>query len=400
MVEGVRCHWLAIKIPSECLRSGMGASDPTDAIHAALRTALGDEAARVVESIKPIPSAGPRQRYEVRRAESIPLMIVLGPSAQAKLLRREGDMTGSEAAVISWLNEQGLADSAAEIKSNIDDVVRLGPSLKHYCSSRSTGLRASFNIFEAMPGAPVWSLERPLSAAQRKYIDRQLGKMLAQMSRLTSTGQFGPVGYVSLLNGREAHGARTWAAAYRMMLEDVLEEAENAAIVLPYQWMRDALNVQGRALDGIKEAKLFLLDGPEDWSIFVEPVGQGDEEGLLKVVGIQDWSAACFGDPQMAQALAFGNSAELQEAFHATAGGTRSAGDRCPNNNPHEASECIRMLLYQMYHDAVAIVRQYHRLRLPGDKEELAARKRLQDVLDKLDAVSSRRDEPNALRCG
>jgi hypothetical protein len=363
----------------------MGTRASSDAIHAALQTTLGDEVADTVESIADFLSTGPRQHYRLTRIDQPDVVLVVAPPPQSRLMRRELDMTSSEADILSWLCEQSMTSP-----DHVDSVLRFAPTLKNYTPFGSTELASPFNVLENVNGVPLASLKKPPSATQKREIDHQVGKMLGQLAnKRLSTGRFGMVGDVNRSeDGVFPGGASTWSAAFQVMLEDILEDGEDASVVLPYQPIRDSFEGCCHLLDEITVPCLILLNGASKWNILVEAAEHGQIQDPPRVLGLLDWSSACFGDPWMTSVFSEGASSELREAFTAGLDDTEEHGGVRKRSKEHVLYPSdIRLLLYQMYHATAAIVREYYHPRHRAERQELASRRRLQDSLDQLMAA-------------
>jgi hypothetical protein len=116
----------------------------------------------------------------------------------------------------------------------------------------------------------------------------------------------------------------------------------------------------------------------------------------IQVTGLRDWSNCVFGDLLFARVFSDEPSAEFLQGLY---------GAKVKMTNPwavevdaetqdivdelmqdHESYRA-RLLLYQAYHAAVAIVREFYRPRRESSVRELAARKRLVEVLAHLDKI-------------
>ncbi|EPE03670.1 hypothetical protein F503_01928 [Ophiostoma piceae UAMH 11346] len=116
----------------------------------------------------------------------------------------------------------------------------------------------------------------------------------------------------------------------------------------------------------------------------------------IVVTGFRDWSHCVFGDPLFASVFCNQPSAPFMSGFSST----DSDSAKNANNSevildplePHAAHEeteyrSARLLLYQCYHAIVQIVRGFYHPGRDRTTQELAARKRLTEILNKLEAV-------------
>lgn len=107
----------------------------------------------------------------------------------------------------------------------------------------------------------------------------------------------------------------------------------------------------------------------------------------IQVTGLRQWTNCIFGDPLIA--LIFNNhpSREFWSGFEKP---LFEEGVALTTSSliEDEANAHVRLLLYECYHSVVAIVREFYRPQHDSSKRELTARKRLGNVLAKLDELS------------
>jgi hypothetical protein len=242
-------------------------------------------------------------------------------------------------------------------------------------------------------------------------------------------------------------GSRTWSAAFNLMFEGVLRDSEDMAIMLAYPIIRKYLVRLGYLLDEVTVSSLVFIDGMEDNNVLVsyEPTveGSGTKEGQrssgrdssdrdegpsegdqvrdeakekagaplddalrkgvqsaptagvgsrIQVVGLRDWSNGIFGDPLLATTFSNNPSKQLLDGFYDTTAGKESPA---PSSEGHDASAKKRLLLYQAYHATVSIATEFYRPQSESTTRELAARRKLTEVLTKLEEVE---DDPRGSR--
>ncbi|RKU44491.1 hypothetical protein DL546_004736 [Coniochaeta pulveracea] len=229
-----------------------------------------------------------------------------------------------------------------------------------------------------------------------------------------------------------AEGCSTWSGAFHLMLEDILRDGEDMAVSLPYPALRKHYLHLSHHLDSITEPRLVFINGGEDSNLLIAPAceenggyedgeesgpevnEEGDDDetddtlqgGAQKspclrdehdgdptfstktntVIGFRTWSNAIFGDPLIATVFSNGPSPAFLDGY--------SHQNTCPSpstycQTPTTSAE-ICLLLYQAYHATVAIVKEFYHPQKDSTIRELAARKKLNEVLLKLRDVEER----------
>jgi hypothetical protein len=239
--------------------------------------------------------------------------------------------------------------------------------------------------------------------------------------------------------------------AFNSLLEGVLRDCEDMAVMIAYSSIRRHFSRLGYLLDTVHTPRLVVLDAADDSNVLVLPspnrgssVRQDDSkcqshsdksdyeaterawptasgvpsdsndkafqagdtegggkggEGALRhnlfgfsVVGLRDWGNSVFGDPLMAKVFSEGPTAELLRGFDGT---DRENGRRLIGHGVDDAVRdgcaSVRLLFYEVYHLTACIVKEFYRPKSEGRIRELAARKKLNEVLAKLEEIE---DDP------
>ncbi|KAB5542654.1 hypothetical protein GE09DRAFT_249739 [Coniochaeta sp. 2T2.1] len=336
-------------------------------------------------------------------------------------------------------------------------LLRLLPRLVN-SSVTSAESGAPHSLYQLRGGTPIASLPRPLTKQERAEIDIQLGRLTRQFAKIKSpTGRFGLA--VSILASSKpitgqkdgsrtsspssrgpVEGSHTWAEAFHVMFEGVLRDSEDMAIMLAYPIIRKHLARLSYLLDEVTTPSLVFLDGMDDDNVLVDisaaeqrkdkankngASGDSDSDGVSSdedeaedkkasssardrrsqsqtpldssvcIVGLRDWSNGIFGDALLATAFSNSPSKELLDGYHGTCT-NKQLPTPPPNSDEQNASVTTRLLLYQAYHATVSIVTEFYRPRGEGTTRELAARRRLTEVLMKLEGVVD--DDPKGSR--
>lgn len=115
----------------------------------------------------------------------------------------------------------------------------------------------------------------------------------------------------------------------------------------------------------------------------------GTKKQRIQVTGLRDWSNCVFGDPLFARAFSDDPSDAFLQGFY---GSLPAAEHTTPDEDDgpveDERNSGARLLLYQAYHATVCIVREFYGQRTDRSRMELAARKRLSEILAQLDGVT------------
>lgn len=315
------------------------------------------------------------------------------------------------------------------------------PRLIKHGSATHVGCRNEYLLTRPVVGTTVAALSRPLNRTERKHVDFQIGQLLRRISsQLSPNGKFGTaVGILSpdpASPGSSWNRAATpdlssrhdrWSDAFRYMLESTLRDAEDFNVTIPYDSIRDHVSRFRHFLDAVTSPCLVAIDAGEDTNTLVSPAtrrpvqesgcrltgdrppehdkrGHGDDalnanesteaiaraEGPMQVTGIREWSNCVFGDPLFASVLSRRASPEIWDGFKSALweNGLEvfDAGPD-PFEDPRNAES--RRLLYECYHAATAIVREYYRRCSDSDDREMPARKRLTQALRKLDNMDN-----------
>lgn len=434
-----------------------------------------------VRDVRPSPSLRSQRLFDVRISDGSDLLLALPPPLMVKLLRSEQSSISSEAAVLNWLAGLGLnrpllhgkpSGLAAKVGSPqqemspsagnlVDDgsprdVHILHPVLlAHSTPSNEYGIE--YNVLRSTPGVPISAIQPPLSPAERRIIDLRTGQFCRRLCGLVSpSGRFGPASAVLPswssaatdtpgppasrdANSRmqESQGVRGWAMAFHSMLEAVLRDGEDMAVMLGYASVRRHFKRWEYTLDNVLTPRLVAVDAGNELNTLVirrknlarahqgqqvpsddddpydtDDTGDtrasdsSDDDGHesdkshteedVDVTGMKDWSNFIFGDPLFAVVFSNDPSEDLLEGFYSRT----KAGSRWKTNHPNantslvddEETAPIRLLLYGCYHTITQIVKEFYRPQRDSGRRELAARKRLTHILAKLDALGVEAD--------
>ncbi|OIW26547.1 hypothetical protein CONLIGDRAFT_683517 [Coniochaeta ligniaria NRRL 30616] len=442
-----------------------------------------DKPDAAIRGVRHVHSSKLHRVYEVVLSDGRTLELVMPPPSMLRLLRSERQIINSEAVVVQWLStlpsegsptnpgstqekedssldraegetsrSSGTSSQQRAAERGFPDhksaLLRLLPILVSR-SGDGADLGAPYSIYEPRGGAPIASQPQPLTKHQRAEIDFQLGRLTRQFAEIKSpTGRFGHAVSViahktpthtkhgsrqpSPSSSGPVGGSRTWSAAFHLMFEGVLRDAEDMAIMLAYPIVRKHLVRLSYLLDEVTVPSLVFVDGMDDDNVLVaslptrssgpqggqdsgrdspdsdhdssdkeedkekeenasaidDAVQEDDQpspttKSSIKIAGLRDWSNGVFGDPLFAIAFSDNPSKELLDGFYGT-----TTGERSPMPNSElTASTKTRLLLYQAYHATVSIVTEFYRPWSESTTRELTARRKLTEALMKLEDV-------------
>ncbi|KAI1856673.1 hypothetical protein JX265_008882 [Neoarthrinium moseri] len=313
------------------------------------------------------------------------------------------------------------------------------------------------NILEPTRGASLSFLAEHLTGTERRSIEFQKGQLLRRISSFKSpNSRFGPV--VAVISSSTASsdpgaaeeassagpgGAHSWMNAFLTLVEGVLRDGEDLAVMMSYSLIRHHVHRLSHLLDAVTQARLVVLDAGSNSNVLVsrstkpgdqegdkpvprrpgkeegEVTGKAEKTGEIKemtkenasksmgspgfsVRGLRDWSNCIFGDPLMTAAFNEAPSPELLRGFGYSNIPALDDDDNTSSLPPPTTSTPtpiddmiedpenadIRLLLYECYHAAVGVVRQFYRpAGTDGTRREMAARRRLATVLNRLAEV-------------
>ncbi|WP_243076757.1 phosphotransferase family protein [Microbacterium sp. SS28] len=153
------------------------------------------------------------------------------------------------------------------------------PEVLHTDFTRSI-LDADIVVADHLPGTPWLSLE--LDETATATVRRNLGAVMACIAQEPAPAFGYPAAQAGL-------AADTWSAAFRLMVEAVLADAERWQVELPAARARAVLATHSGALGAVTHPRIVHTDLWEG-NIFVDPE-------TLEIVGVIDTERTVWGDP-------------------------------------------------------------------------------------------------------
>lgn len=259
-------------------------------VRAALGSVFTDA---TIERIQAIPSPRLQRLYEVSLSNGKTFQLVMSPSTRLRLLRSEHFMIPSEALALRWIRNTLSKDGETTQQQHRDaspGLVQLVPKLIHL-SPGTTELGSICSFYETTQSTPIALVPGLLSMEERQQIDGQVGRMFRELARLTSpSGRFGPVanclsaspsssprrligssftssGHPAMAGSTE--GVDTWSGAFHLMLEGILRDGEDMAVMISYSAIRRHFKRLRHLLDVVTVPRLVVIDGADESNALV-----------------------------------------------------------------------------------------------------------------------------------
>ncbi|TEY85301.1 hypothetical protein BOTCAL_0014g00310 [Botryotinia calthae] len=346
-------------------------------------------------SVEELPSAQLPRLYTLNMSNDNKLLLSFAPSLAVRLLRHETTLQYSEATLVHFLdtssqkskgvNTNGIASIEHDLASiKLEDVIP--KMLRHASNNREMAL--PYTIFEPTAGKTLSALSVYLSLSDRRLIDKQVGSLTRSLASLTSpNGTFGTAARVLPDPFKQSHpsaplgsGSTTWSEAFNTLLESILRDGEDMAVLLPYDVVRSHYQRLSWRMDAVKLPRLVLLDLGERNVMIEDGIKEGSSHiptESLKLTGLRNWSQGIFGDPLLSNV--FENPSEgFMEGW--------KAGDEDDLIEDTGNAE-VRLLLYRCYRAVLGIVTEYYRPQSDSSRRELESRRNLTATLTELERV-------------
>lgn len=340
-----------------------------------------------------LPSPQLPRLYTLNMSDDRKLLLSFAPSLAVRLLRHEATILSSEATLVYFVGE---SIQALEVEACPGSQVDSSPStilsavvpklIKHSPNNRE--MAYPYSIFEPTIGTPLSTLSIYLSLSERRLVDKQVGSMVRGLASLTSpSGTFGTVTRVipdpfgpTSQTTPVTTGCKTWIEAFNGLLEGILRDGEDVAVLLPYEVIRAHMQRLSWRLEAIKTPRLVVLDAGSDTNVMIK---RSSEEGSsvlksesVRFTGLRVWSQGIFGDPLICNCFE-----EPSEGFLE---GWREGDDEIIEDS--ENAE-VRLLLYRCFRAVVSIVTEYYRPQGDSSRRELEGRRRLTSALADLEKI-------------
>ncbi|KAL2170412.1 hypothetical protein VTG60DRAFT_4898 [Thermothelomyces hinnuleus] len=261
-----------------------------------------------IDKVRLLPSDRPLRVHQVLLSDGRTLHLVLPPVSMWRPLRAEQDMLASEAVTVRWVRQAlargdpdaGEKTSRSPLKPGpAATILPLVPNLLR--RGQGSHLPDSFAVYEPIRGTSLSLLPTQPTPASQREIDRQLGGLFRSLATLTApTNRFGPLaaviggdtpepahplgeGAARILKGlmegglSATGGAGAWSVAFHSMLEGVLRDGEDMAVVIPYPTIRKHFRRLGYLLDEVTIPRLVVVEGAGEANVLVANVLVAEE---------------------------------------------------------------------------------------------------------------------------
>lgn len=219
-----------------------------------------------IQGVQPL-GDGVHSLRVLRLSDNQQLILKASPPSGVPLLRRERHSLETEALALSLLG-----------KSATPCIPRL-----HYYSRQRNCLGSSFLLRQYVRGKSLRDLGPSLSNEDRAKIDRRLGSLVQTIGSQTSP-KFGTLDKVAA-----GAGTHSWRLAFLGLFEELLHDAEDRFIHLPYGVIRQQILRLAPALDSVTVSRLVIVDLGRQSKVILDP----DSKELNAIV---DLGSAIWGD--------------------------------------------------------------------------------------------------------
>ncbi|QSZ32034.1 hypothetical protein DSL72_001603 [Monilinia vaccinii-corymbosi] len=382
-------------VPGKSFKTSLMYSVPVRRLKEILSHVVPDVTLGTVEEL---PSTQLPRLYTLSMSDNNKLLLSLAPSLAVRLLRHETTLQYSEATLVHFLemsNEEkngvdtdGIKDVEHDTSAiRLEEVVP--KMLKH--SSNNREMAYPYTIFKPIPGKTLSALSVYLSLPDRHLIDKQIGSLTRSLASLTSpNGTFGTAARVlpdpfkqSPPSAPLGEGFTTWTEAFNTLLECILRDGEDMAVLLPYDVVRSHYQRLSWRMGAVKLPRLVLLDLGEQNVMIENGIKHGNSPiptKTLKLAGLRNWSQGIFGDPLLSSVFENPSEGFLE--------GWKAGGDEDEDDLIEDTGNAdVRLLLYRCYRAVVGIVTEYYRPQSDSSRRELENRRNLTAALSELEKV-------------
>ncbi|EEA27448.1 hypothetical protein PMAA_023250 [Talaromyces marneffei ATCC 18224] len=275
--------------------------------------------------------------YHLKLSNGHQLIVKVSPPPAIPLLRRERISLETEVRALTIL-----------ARINHPCIPRLYRYISYDASPN-----ASFLVRQYVHGIPLSEMQNTLSAKDLNDLDRHLGSLIKAIGQQFSTA-FGPLNKVAA-----GTGSYHWRDAFVTLFEEILRDAEDMFIHLPYSQIRREIYRWSFTLDEIQTPRLVVINVGRPSEVLLDPETR-------QISGLLEFGSALWGDVMLAEIFE-----SPSDAFLAGFGPLPSRGQ----------SHFIRSLLH-----VYKITELYYRN--SNNATEMQARRRLTDLIHTLTAMN------------
>jgi aminoglycoside phosphotransferase (APT) family kinase protein len=302
------------------------------------KKAFGDD--RIVKDIRELNDGFFNSGFVIGLEDGRKTVLKVSPMKDIKVMRYEKNIMDTEVFVLNKLNSiQGIP----------------APKVLFYDNSGEL-IESKYFFMEYIEGIPLSKIREKLTVEQYSSISSQVARCMKKINDINGD-YFGCI-------SQEEKRFTTWKEAFLYMINELLEDARDADVSLPFGYDRiyDLIYRQISILDEVHTPSLVHKDLWEG-NIFIDPK-------TMEVNGIIDCERALFGDPLLDPVCAF--TLDNKSFMKAYFGRTKLEWD-----------EYIRSVLYKVYLFLLMVIECPYR-QYPGENADEWARARLGESLDQL----------------
>ncbi len=192
-------------------------------------------------------------------------------------------------------------------------------------------IKSNYFFMTALEGEPFSKVMKKMGQENVDKIREELAGYLFQLHGIKGS-------YFGYFTEDKSRQYATWKAAFFQMFEQLLEDAREHKVRLPYKRISAALRQNAKYLEDVKEPSLVEYDCHEG-NIFVKDTGHG-----YTIEGILDFERAFWGDPMadFPTAFVFTDDIRKEKAF-------LSAYLRISGKKVYTETDVKKYQLYRMY---------------------------------------------------
>jgi aminoglycoside phosphotransferase (APT) family kinase protein len=252
--------------------------------------------------------------------------------------------------------EKNIMEAEVEVLNALRSIGDIPvPKIFHYDSCKEI-IDSGFFFMEFIEGVPLNMLRAQLTDEQYREISSELGYVVKKIH--STKGSY--FGYIA----QKEKQFSTWDEAFMFMIKELLEDAKDANVVLPYDYEKiyDMIEGKSNVLSTVKKSTLIHKDLWEG-NIFIDAK-------TTKISGIIDCERAIYGDPLVE--LVFGflvNNESFMKSYR--------------DEIPFDRDEELRIILYRIYIYLILIIECSYR-KYPDDNQLKWAGTQLEKAFDEL----------------
>lgn len=313
-------------------------------LEAAVRAAFGYQTS--LRQAEELPDGMYNTAWKMTLSDGLECVIKIAPPDSVRVLRYEHNVMQAEVEALRLVRQH--------TEMPVPEVLAYDPSRQV--------LPSPFYFMSFVPGESLHKLHKQLTAEEYTAIQREAGRLLAQMNQIT--GNY--FGYFA----HPDYQFNTWAQAFPVMLAGIFQDGRDAQVELPVPYADlEALATQAYfALDEVTVPNLVHWD-LWDGNVFVDPATR-------QITGMIDFERSLWGDPLMEQ-----NFANIWDVTGFIAGYGREM--------LQTRSQKLRRSLYNLYLFAIMVIECTYR-QFPTPDQENWARGKVLEEAQNLEALLRR----------